>query len=322
MAEDRKRWGIADSAGRAAFYPGRLAARAWRGRIESAAEDVLDAPEVARVLDSALAGSLPEEFARSLARHKVLERVVRELAASGELERLMAQALASPQTIEITDRVLASDEMQRTLRSVASSPELRAAMAKQSAGLAEDVVAGARRSAVRLDQRISRGSQPRGTEPGTVPHGDSPLQGQSLVTRGAYAGIATRGLALAFDAFAALLIFAAGSAVFALIASLVGGVRPQWLAGSLLGAGWVIVAGGYFVLFWSAAGQTPGMRLMRLRAQRADGSGISAGRAIVRAIGLALAIIPLFAGFLPALFDERRRALPDYLAGTVVVYDD
>ena len=61
---------------------------------------------------------------------------------------------------------------------------------------------------------------------------------------------------------------------------------------------------------------------MRLRARRADGGGISLGRAIVRALGLALAIIPLFAGFLPALFDERRRALPDYLAGTVVVYDD
>src|SRR5215203_4031039 len=258
MAESDKRWDVADSAGRAAFYPARLAARAWRGRIESAAEDVLETPEVARVLDRALAGSLPEEFARSLVRHNVLERVARELAASGELERLIAQALASPQTIEITDRVLASDEMQRTLRSVASSPELRAAMAKQSAGLAEDVVAGARRSAVRLDQRISRGSQLRRStrlEPGTVPQGDSPLEGQSLVTGDAYGGIATRGLALAFDSLAALLIFAAGSAVFALIASLVGGVRPQWLAGSLLGAGWLVIAGGYFVLFWSAGGR-------------------------------------------------------------------
>jgi uncharacterized RDD family membrane protein YckC len=64
------------------------------------------------------------------------------------------------------------------------------------------------------------------------------------------------------------------------------------------------------------------MRLMRLRVRRPGGGRISAGRAIVRAIGLALAIIPLFAGFIPALFDERRRALPDYLAGTVVVYDD
>jgi hypothetical protein len=41
----------------------------------------------------------------------------------------------------------------------------------------------------------------------------------------------------------------------------------------------------------------------------------------VRLIGLLLAIIPMFAGFLPVLFDRRRRALQDYLAGTVVVYD-
>ena len=75
------------------------------------------------------------------------------------------------------------------------------------------------------------------------------------------------------------------------------------------------------MLFWSAAGQTPGMRLMRLRVQRPGGGGLSVGRAIVRTVGLALAIIPLFAGFVPALFDERRRALPDYLAGTVVLHD-
>jgi uncharacterized RDD family membrane protein YckC len=191
--------------------------------------------------------------------------------------------------------------MQRMLQEVASSPELRNAVARQSAGLAEEVVAGVRRSAVRLDQRLGR-----------TPQQDRPL----------YAGIATRGAALAFDALAALAIFVTGSAVVALIASLVGGIRPHWLAGSLLGVAWLVVAGGYFVLFWSAAGQTPGMRLMRLRVRRPGGGGISTGRAVMRAIGLALAIIPFFAGFIPTLFDERRRALPDYLAGTVVLYDD
>jgi uncharacterized RDD family membrane protein YckC len=39
-------------------------------------------------------------------------------------------------------------------------------------------------------------------------------------------------------------------------------------------------------------------------------------------VGLLLAIVPLFAGFLPVLFTARRRGLPDYVAGTVVVYDD
>jgi uncharacterized RDD family membrane protein YckC len=301
MSTPRKRAGIADSAGRAAFYPARVAARAWRGRIESAAEDVVSAPEVARIVDSALAGPLPEEIARSLVRHRVIERIVAELAETGELQRLIEQSLGSPQTLELTDRVLASDEMQRVLQSIASSPELRRAVTRQSAGLLDDVVAGVRRSATRLDERIARPAQRR---------------------RPAYAGIATRGAALAVDALAALSIWVLGSAVIALIASLVGGIRPQWLAGSLLGAAWIVVAGGYFVLFWSAAGQTPGMRLMRLRVRRPGGGGLSVGRAVVRAIGLALAIIPFFAGFIPALFDERRRALPDYLAGTVVPHDD
>ena len=300
MSTPRKRPGIADSAGRAAFFPARVAARAWRGGIESAAEDVVSAPELARIVDSALAGPLPEEIARSLVRHRVIERVVVELAATGELERLIEQSLGSAQTLELTDRVLASDEMQRVLQSIASSPELRRAVTRQSAGLAEDVVAGVRRSATRLDERIARPEQRR-----------QPM----------YAGIATRAAALAVDALAALSIFAVGSAVVALIASLVGGIRPQWLAGSLLGLAWIIVGGGYFVLFWSAAGQTPGMRLMRLRVQRPGGGGLTVGRAIVRTVGLTLAIIPLFAGFVPALFDDRRRALPDYLAGTVVLHD-
>ena len=42
----------------------------------------------------------------------------------------------------------------------------------------------------------------------------------------------------------------------------------------------------------------------------------------MRLAGLVLAIVPLFAGFVPVLFTERRRGLPDFLAGTVVVYDD
>jgi uncharacterized RDD family membrane protein YckC len=42
----------------------------------------------------------------------------------------------------------------------------------------------------------------------------------------------------------------------------------------------------------------------------------------VRLLGLIVAILLLFTGFLPVLIDDRRRALQDFLAGTVVVYDD
>jgi uncharacterized RDD family membrane protein YckC len=302
--DEEIRSGLAETAGRAAFYPARVAARAWRGRLESAAEDIVSAPELARVIDRALAGSLPEDLARSIVRHRVLERIVRELAESGELERLVKEALGSRQTLELTDSLLASEEMQRALRSVASSSELREAVALQSAGVLEEVAAEARKAAVRLDDRAERAVRRR-----------------PRAARSVYAGVGSRAAALVVDALAVFAIFVAGSAAVSLIASLVGGIRPQWLVETLLASGWLLVAGGYFVLFWAAAGRTPGMHLMRLRVRRREDGGLSALRALVRAIGLALAIIPLFAGFIPALFDERRRALPDYLAGTVVVYE-
>jgi uncharacterized RDD family membrane protein YckC len=77
----------------------------------------------------------------------------------------------------------------------------------------------------------------------------------------------------------------------------------------------------YFVLFWSAAGQTPKMRLLGIRVRGPAGDSLSVGRSLVRLVGLGLAIVPMFAGFVPVLFTERRRGLPDFLAGTVVLYD-
>ena len=200
--DDKRKPGLADAAGRAAFYPARAAARAWRGPIEEAVDEVLSAPEIARVIDRALAGSLPEEIARSLVRHRVFERIAAELASSGELERLVTGALSSPQTLELTDKVLASDEMQSAIRHVASSPELRDAVARQTTGLAEDVVGGLRDSAVRLDDRAERVlRRPPRREP-------SP-----------YGGIATRALALATDGLLTVVLFMSVVGIAALVAS-------------------------------------------------------------------------------------------------------
>jgi uncharacterized RDD family membrane protein YckC len=304
-SEDERRSGLADTAGRAALFPARAAARAWRGTFEEAIDEVLSAPEIARVIDRALAGPLPEELARSLARNRVLERVVAELAASGELERLMTRALSSPKTLELTDRVLASDQTQHALRHVASSPELRDAVARQTTGLAEEVVGGVRASAARLDDRA-----------------EQLVRRPPRAERAKYGGIATRAIALATDAALTTVIYMSVVGIASLIASLVGGLRPEWLAGALLASGWILITGTYFVLFWSSAGQTPGMRLLHLRVRGPGGDAPSLGRSLVRVVGLVLAIVPLFAGFLPVLFTERRRGLPDMLAGTVVLYDD
>jgi uncharacterized RDD family membrane protein YckC len=291
---------VADAIGGAAVYSARFAARAWRGRLETAIEELLSAPEVGRVLDRALSGPLPEEVTRSLVKHRVAERVVRELAASGELERMIDKALASPETLVVVDRVLASEAMAHVLERTLAGPEVRAAMASQSAGLADHVAGGVREAASALDGKLS-----------------------TVRTPTAFAGVASRGIALVVDALVILGFSLAIGAAAGLVASLVDGIRPHWLAGTLLGLAGVAVTVGYFVLFWQTAGQTPGMRLMHVRVvpSRNDGR-MTFWRALVRTLGLALAIIPCFLGFVPALFDRRRRALPDYLAGTVVVYDD
>lgn len=294
---------IAAAAGRFAFFPARAAARASRDQLGAAADDVL-VPELARLIDGAFASTLPEDFAKSLVRHRVLERVVGELAASGALDKAVKDALESPHSSELMDRVLRSDEMRRAIREVVAGPEVRAAITQQTTGLAEELVVGVRSRAVRLDDRAEHAVRRR-----------------SRAARSPFAGLATRAVAFGIDAAAILTIFLSLAALAALASSLFGGFRPQWLAATLLVSGWALLAGGYFVLFWSGAGQTPGMRLMRLRLRNNADSPPSFGRAVVRAVGTLIAIVPFFAGYLPVLFDERRRGLPDFIAGTDVVYE-
>ena len=60
--------------------------------------------------------------------------------------------------------------------------------------------------------------------------------------------------------------------------------------------------------------------LLHLRVRDGSGKPPSLLRAIVRVLGTWISIVPFFAGYLPVLFDARRRGLPDLLAGTEVVY--
>lgn len=85
------------------------------------------------------------------------------------------------------------------------------------------------------------------------------------------------------------------------------------------GIAYVLWLVGYFAVFWSTTGQTPGARIMQIRVLATAGETVALPRAVVRCIGIVLAALPVFAGFVPVLFDDRRRALQDRLAGTVVV---
>jgi uncharacterized RDD family membrane protein YckC len=150
---------------------------------------------------------------------------------------------------------------------------------------------------------------------------NQPAVVEGYVARPAHEGLVTRGLAFAVDAAVINGVAILVAAVAALILSVLS--VPESLETALLGvAGAVFIAwsAAYFVTFWSTTGQTPGGRLLRIRVVRADGAGtMGFRRSLFRLVCLALAALPLFAGFLPILFDDRRRGLHDMLAGTVVV---
>lgn len=136
-----------------------------------------------------------------------------------------------------------------------------------------------------------------------------------------YEGLVTRTIAFALDAAVINAVAIAVGVAIGLSLSVLS--IPDSTEGVLLGVGgaaWVVWSIAYFVGFWSATGQTPGNRLLGIRVCRADdGSTLRPARALLRLIALTLAAIPLLAGFLPILFDSRRRGVHDMVAGSVVV---
>jgi uncharacterized RDD family membrane protein YckC len=306
-----------------ALGPARAAARSGRSALSGEAE---------RAIDAVLAGPLPETVAQSLVEHQVVERVLAEwleamasapsgssperlrlqqaverALASPELERRLSEAVSSRLTETLADRIVRSEAFRKALAGTLESPEVRAALARQAAGLGADLGGSLRGRARAADDGAERsirravGRRPRAASAST------------------YGGLAARGIAFVVDALLANIAFVVVGATIALIESVVGAFHSGWLTGSLVGGGWAVVVVVYFVLFWSATGQTPGMRLMSLRVLTGSGDPPSVWRALVRFAALIVAILPFFAGFLPVLFDDRRRALQDYVAGTSVV---
>jgi uncharacterized RDD family membrane protein YckC len=137
--------------------------------------------------------------------------------------------------------------------------------------------------------------------------------------RPACAGLVTRALAFGIDAAiinAAALIVAAVVALTFSVIDLPGWLRAFAVAvGAFVYALWLV---GYFTMFWTTTGQTPGDRMMRICVRTRDGSRMKPRRAVLRFVSLTLAALPLFAGFLMILVDRDRRGLHDWIARTVV----
>lgn len=316
-------------AGAAALRPVRKAAHAGKDALNDEAE---------RAIDGVMAGPLPEVVGRSLVEHHVIERVVssalettrsaeagspagpavdldqveqaaRRMLGNPALERMLKETISSRLTAELADQVVQSPAFKRTLSSVLSSPEVRHALERQTSGFAADIATASRRKARGADGGIESAARKLFGRPRPDPQ------------RAGYGGLVTRGLAFLMDLLIIHLIYLVAGGMIGLITSIFGTLKPTWLVGTLAGIAGLLLVGIYFVLFWSTAGQTPGGRVMRLRVQH-NGEAPAVWRSIVRLVGVVLSIIPIFAGYIPVLFDSKRRALPDYMAGTIIVNED
>jgi uncharacterized RDD family membrane protein YckC len=77
----------------------------------------------------------------------------------------------------------------------------------------------------------------------------------------------------------------------------------------------------YFLYFWSATGggQTIGMRMLRLRVVKTDGSPLTIPGALLRYVGWIIASIPLAIGLIWVAFDKEKQGWHDKIASTYVI---
>jgi uncharacterized RDD family membrane protein YckC len=78
----------------------------------------------------------------------------------------------------------------------------------------------------------------------------------------------------------------------------------------------------YFIGLWMLSGQTLGKYIMGLRIVRTNGERLKFRNAVVRFFGVFLSALMLYLGYIIVLFDNRRQAIHDKLAGTIVVYSE
>jgi uncharacterized RDD family membrane protein YckC len=73
---------------------------------------------------------------------------------------------------------------------------------------------------------------------------------------------------------------------------------------------------------WALLGQTPGKMALNIRVLRVDGAKLGWKRALLRWVGYLISSLPLWLGFVWALFDRDTSGWHDKLAGSTVVKVD
>jgi uncharacterized RDD family membrane protein YckC len=139
--------------------------------------------------------------------------------------------------------------------------------------------------------------------------------------QGRYAGFASRSAAFVADLVVLTGIFMLILAAINFATSILTGESIDFNRGDT----WVVIAYFvwgfiYFAHFWGLNGRTAGGALFGLQVLTEDGGDVSGRRAIGRTLVFPLSFLILGLGFLGILLGDRRRALHDVIAGTVVVY--
>jgi uncharacterized RDD family membrane protein YckC len=268
--------------------------------VESATEEAivraLESPAVERAIIRVL---------ESEASQQALERTLSSPAA----ERAAVKVLDSELVDHVWDRLLASDEAQKLVERIATAPELRAAIASQGVGLLDDIGRQIRDVAGRLDDGLERLVRRITHRPRVEP------------TRNV--GLVTRGLAALIDGAILNGIFLGAAALFGYVAAALFNSDDLSTAGIVLGTGaWIIAGSVYALIFWSLAGQTPGMRILSIRIERNGSNRLGLRCARRRLGGVFLSLLSLGLGFLGVITRDDRRGYQDRRADTTVVRID
>jgi uncharacterized RDD family membrane protein YckC len=140
-----------------------------------------------------------------------------------------------------------------------------------------------------------------------------------------YAGLGRRLSAMLIDLIGLTLILFIVAVVFGIAYANANGITPEeggYYAGGLFVYSWLAAPFLYFPLLWwgRLGGGTLGMRALGMRiVDTTGGELIGLGRAVLRYLGLLIAVASIFIGVLWIAFDRQHQGWHDKIAGTLVV---
>jgi len=125
-------------------------------RMRVLGERVLRSGVAEEIVDRLLATGAFDQVVTVIINHPATEAMISSAFDDPGVDRLVASVLDSRLVDEITAGLLDSDEMRLILDHITRSPELRAALAQQTAGLADDMAEGVRSRTVVADDAAER----------------------------------------------------------------------------------------------------------------------------------------------------------------------